>query len=71
MAISFGSSTATFDGMIYAPGAQVTLHDEGGGGVTATGLVAGTIYVNGKVNLSSYNTFNPTTTPFKVISLVE
>ena len=71
MQISFGSSTATFDGMIYAPGAPVTLHDEGGGGLTATGMVVGTIYVNGKVNLSSYNTFNPTTTPFKVIALVQ
>lgn len=71
MLISFGSSTATFDGMIYAPGAAVTLHDEGGGGLNATGMVVGTLYVNGTVNLTSYNTFNPVTTPFKVITLVE
>ena len=71
MQISFGSSAAVFDGMVYAPGAAVTLHDEGGGGLSATGLVVGTIYVNGKVSLTSYNAFNPVTTPFKVISLVE
>ncbi len=71
MQISFGSSSAVFNGMVYAPGADVTLHDEGGGGLSATGMVVGTIYINGKVNLTSYNAFNPVTTPFKVISLVE
>ena len=71
MQISFGSSSAVFNGMVYAPGAAVTLHDEGGGGLSATGMVVGTIYVNGKVSLTSYNAFNPVTTPFKVISLVE
>lgn len=71
MQISFGSSSATFDGMVYAPGADMTLHDEGGGGLTATGLVVGTIYVNGQVNLTNYSTFNPVTTPFKIITLVQ
>lgn len=71
MQISFGSSSAVFDGMVFAPGAAVTLHDEGGGGLTASGMVVGTIYINGKISLTSYNDFNPVTTPFKVISLVE
>jgi Flp pilus assembly protein TadG len=71
MQISFGSSSAVFNGMVYAPGAAVTLHDEGGGGLSATGMVVGTIFLNGKVSLTSYNAFNPVTTPFKVISLVE
>ena len=43
MSIQFGSSGAVMDGMIYAPGAFVTLHDEGGGGVFATGVVADTM----------------------------
>jgi hypothetical protein len=71
MQISFGSSSAVFNGMIYAPGANVTLHDEGGGGLAATGFVVGTLYVNGKINLTSYNSSNSTTTPFRAISLVQ
>lgn len=71
MLLSFGSSTSIFMGTVYAPGSNVTLHDEGGGGVTATNLVVGEIYVNGVVNLSNYSTYNPNTTPFKFITLVE
>lgn len=71
MLLSFGSSTSIFMGTVYAPGSDVTLHDEGGGGVTATNLVVGEVYVNGVVNLSNYSTYNPNTTPFKYITLVE
>lgn len=71
MMVSFGSSTETFYGMIYAPSAALTLHDEGGGGATATGVVAGTLYVNGVINISSYNTMFSTTTPFRVVTMVE
>ena len=70
MMLQFGSSSSYFNGAVYAPGSFVTLHDQGGA-VTATDLVVGSIYVNGKVNLSNYSTFNPITTPFKVITLVE
>jgi len=71
MLLSFGSSTSIFMGTVYAPSSTVTLHDEGGGGVTATNLVVGQIYVNGTVNLSNYSTYNPNTTPFKFITMVE
>ncbi len=73
MQVSFGSSTAVFDGMIYAPGAYVTLHDEGGGGVSATGVVASTMYVNGSLNIENYSDFgnNKYTTPFRLITMIE
>ena len=71
MLLSFGSSTSIFMGTVYAPTSDVTLHDEGGGGVTATNLVVGEIYVNGVVNLSNYSNYNPNTTPFKYITMVE
>jgi len=73
MQVSFGSSGAVFDGMIYAPAAYVTLHDEGGGGVTATGVVAGTMYINGSLNIESYADYgnNKNTTPFRLLTMVE
>ena len=70
MMLQFGSSSSYFIGAVYAPAAAVTLHDQGGA-VNATNLIVGSIYVNGTVNLSSYSTYNPITTPFKQITLVE
>ncbi len=73
MQVSFGSSGATFDGMIYAPGAYVTLHDEGGGGVTATGVVADTMYINGAISIENYADYgnNKYTTPFRLVTMIE
>jgi Putative Flp pilus-assembly TadE/G-like len=72
--LSFGSSGSTFDGMIYAPGAQVELHDQGGSGdKTYFGFVVGTLYDNGKldVNFTNYTSQHPTTSPFRLVTLVE
>lgn len=70
MMLQFGSGSSIFMGAVYAPGSDVTLHDQGGA-VNATDLIVGQIYVNGTVNLSNYSTYNPTTTPFLHITLVE
>jgi hypothetical protein len=70
MTLQFGSGSSVFMGAVYAPGAQVTLHDQGGA-VNATQLVVGSIYLNGKLNLANYSAYNQNTTPFKHISLVE
>ncbi|HXS77437.1 MAG TPA: pilus assembly protein TadG-related protein [Terracidiphilus sp.] len=70
MTLQFGSGSSIFDGAVYAPSAQVTLHDQGGA-VNATQLIVGSIYLNGTVNLQNYSALNPTTSPFRVITLVQ
>ncbi|HEY1581204.1 MAG TPA: pilus assembly protein TadG-related protein [Terracidiphilus sp.] len=70
MTLQFGSSSSYFIGSVVAPGAAVDLHDQGGA-VNAATLVVGTIYVNGTIKLADYSSYNPTTTPFKIITLVE
>lgn len=70
MMLQFGSSGSDFIGAVYAPGAAVTLHDQGGS-VNATNLIVGDIYVNGTINLTDYSALNPVTTPFLQITLVE
>jgi Flp pilus assembly protein TadG len=70
MTLQFGSGSSIFMGTVYAPGAQVTLHDQGGA-VNATQLIVGSIYLNGKVNLQNYSAYNQTTTPFRLITLVQ
>lgn len=70
LTLQFGSGSSIFDGAVVAPGAAVDLHDQGGA-VNATVLVVGQAYINGKVNLTNYSTYNPTTTPLKHITLVE
>jgi hypothetical protein len=70
MELQFGSGSSIFDGAVVAPGAAVDLHDQGGA-VNATVLVVGQAYINGTVNLTNYSNYNPTTSPLKVITLVE
>ncbi|HEY1581200.1 MAG TPA: pilus assembly protein TadG-related protein [Terracidiphilus sp.] len=70
MTLQFGSGSSVFMGAVYAPAAQVTLHDQGGA-VNATQLIVGSIYLNGTVNLQNYSSYNLTTTPFRIITLVE
>jgi Flp pilus assembly protein TadG len=70
MTLQFGSGSSIFDGAVYAPSAAVDLHDQGGA-VNATNLIVGQVYVNGTINLTNYSTYNPLTTPFKQISLVQ
>jgi hypothetical protein len=69
--VQFGSNNQTLDGYIYAPGAEVYLQDNGGG-VTATGIVANTMYdKSSTITIPSYDKKHPTTTPNRVVSLVE
>jgi Flp pilus assembly protein TadG len=69
--VQFGSNNEVMDGFIYAPGADVTLHDSGGG-VVATGFVAKTMNIgNGQLYLPNYNSANAQTTPLTQILLVE
>ena len=69
--IQFGSSNETLDGMIYAPGAEVFMQDNGGG-VTATGVIADTMYIkSSSLTIPSYSAAHPTTTPLRAVTLVE
>jgi hypothetical protein len=69
--VQFGSNNQTFSGYIYAPNAQVYLQDHGGG-ITASGLIASSLFVKAStVSIPSYNALNPTTTPLRAVSLVE
>ena len=69
--IQFGSSNEVLDGYVYAPGAEVALHDNGGG-ITALGVVANSMTNNTSgVTVPSYDTANAATTPNRVVSLVE
>lgn len=69
--VQFGSSNQTLDGYIYAPGAQVYLQDHGGG-VTATGIVAASMFDKAStIRIPSYDAAHPGTTPNRVVTLVE
>ena len=69
--VQFGSNNETLDGYIYAPGAEVYLQDHGGG-ITATGIVADTMYdKSSTITIPSYDKAHPSTTPNRVIALVE
>ena len=67
----FGSSSAHLDGVIYVPCAQLYLQDNGGD-VTAAGIVADSLYDNSStITLPNYNQVHASTTPIRVIALVE
>lgn len=69
--VQFGSSNQTLDGYVYAPGATVYMQDNGGG-TTATGLVAGTFIDKASLfRIPSYDVAHPSTTPNRVVTLVE
>jgi hypothetical protein len=69
--VQFGSSEQTLDGYIYAPGAQVSMQDHGGG-ITATGIVAESFAdTSSLVRIPSYDLAHASTTPNRVITLVE
>jgi hypothetical protein len=67
-----GSSNSVFDGIIFAPGEDLEIQD-GGGGVVASGVIAGGLYAKGSgtLNIPNYTSANPSTSPFKLVSLVE
>jgi len=69
--VQFGSNNQTLDGIIYAPGTQVYLQDNGGG-VTASGVIAGTMFLkSSNLTIPNYSNVNITTTPFLQLSMVE
>jgi hypothetical protein len=69
--VQFGSGNQKLDGYIYAPGAQVYLQDHGGG-ITTTGIVAASMYDKAStINIPSYDVAHPTTTPNRILTLVE
>jgi hypothetical protein len=69
--VQFGSSNQTFTGYIYAPGAPLYLQDNGGG-VTSTGFVAGTFFDKASTfRIPSYDIAHSSTTPNRVVTLVE
>jgi hypothetical protein len=70
--VQFGSGGSVEEGYIFAPGAQVYLQDNGGG-VTASGLVAKTMYEKSStldINVN-YDTAFPGVTKNRVVTLVE
>ena len=69
--VQFGSANQILDGYIYAPGAAVTLHDSGGG-VTASGIVALSMSSQtSQLTIPSYDAAHLSTTPNRVITIVE
>ena len=69
--VQFGSNNETLDGIIYAPGVEVYLQDNGGG-VTASGVFANTMFIkSSSLTIPSYSAANSSTTPLRVVSLVE
>jgi Flp pilus assembly protein TadG len=71
MQVQFGASGQTLDGYIYAPGALVSLHDNGGG-ITATGIVAASMTNKASsVTIPSYDVKHPSTTVNRVVTLAE
>jgi hypothetical protein len=75
--LQFGSSGSAqygggqLNGMIYAPDAQVYLHDNGGS-VSAASLVADTLNVcSSTLNITSYNYYPNNASPLKSVQLVE
>ncbi|MDR3739537.1 MAG: Tad domain-containing protein [Terracidiphilus sp.] len=69
--VQFGSNNEYLDGIIYAPGTQVYLQDNGGG-VTATGVIAATMFIKtSTLTIPNYSDANPTTTPFRKLTMLE
>jgi hypothetical protein len=72
--LEFGNATGLIDGIIYAPGANLYLHDSGGGtsGLSLiTDLIVGTFFdQTGSLNLTSYSATTPGS-PLTKVTLVE
>lgn len=69
--VQFGSSNQVLDGYVYAPGAEVYMQDMGGG-LTATGIVAGSLYDKAStIRIPSYDQAHTATTINRTVALVE
>ena len=74
--VQFGSSYGTFDGIIFAPTAQLYLQDSGGdksGGVTlTTDVIVDTFYdKTATLTINSYTTAFGSSSPLTAVALVE
>jgi Flp pilus assembly protein TadG len=71
LSVQFGSASTFFDGMIFVPGGQVSLHDQGAG-ATASGLIADTFNMaSSTMTIDNYSNANPFTTPLRRVQLTE
>ena len=68
LGLEAGSTTGNLTGFIYAPGAELSMQDAGGG-LSVSGLVVNDIN-NGPAALTITG-YSPTTSPLKVVALVE
>ncbi len=69
--VQFGSNNQVLDGYIYAPASKVYLQDSGGG-ITAAGVVAKTMYnQTSQITIPSYDAAHPTTTVNRIVTLTE
>jgi hypothetical protein len=71
LSVQKGSANQVLDGYIYAPGAQVYLQDNGGG-ISASGIVADNLYLKSStITIPSYDVAHPSSTPNRVLTLLE
>jgi Flp pilus assembly protein TadG len=71
LTLQFGSGSSKLDGLIVAPNATIVMHDQGGS-IIGTGIYAGSLCsYPGTLILPNYSDAHPTTTPLKIVALVE
>ena len=73
LTLEFGNSTGTIDGIFYAPGANLFLHDSGGGasGLSLiTDLLVGNAVQTASLNITSYSQ-TTAGSPLSKVALVE
>jgi hypothetical protein len=73
IAVQFGSSSGSLTGIIYAPGAQLYLHDSGGGGVSLySDLIVSRLFDKAAtVTINNYTPASAAYAPLKQVTLVE
>lgn len=77
----FGSGQSTLNGIIYAPSAELNLQDQGATSTISCGhdtssnicttVIVSSLRLSGTLNIANYNSGNPTTSPLRVVALVE
>jgi hypothetical protein len=69
MQMQFGSQDGLLTGLIYAPGAAISLQDSGGS-IGVAGIISDALYVNGDLTVTNYNFAHPDS-PLAHVALVE
>ena len=67
--MQFGSQDGQLTGLIYAPGAAISLQDSGGS-IGVAGIITDALYVNGDLTVTNYNFAHPDS-PLAHVALVE